>query len=315
VKLVDSHVSSGTGDFVLRELQTKKYRPQPVRRLAGVSRWTCLTDGIVADLLPLPPGNVVPLSYSPASRSVVEHTVRSQAERITRNNSPANQPQIPISLPNSASLENDEGHTDMGRTTEILENSSNDDLSIQAFGDGKPGKRFSNGVRATLKAIRTTWFNQPNAKVASALWFAQQVLETYNGVAARYFGNKNSQDRRDTGLQQHLVGLEKGARHVTFPDMLAFAELLTKGFPTGLLFLYTNVVSDAARGSDIQNIRKLLQSSRAAIDALDNFLDGNDTGVIFKRTGETEDGIRYYAKLGGLRVMVNEFEKHQLRHV
>jgi hypothetical protein len=182
-----------------------------------------------------------------------------------------------------------------------------DDLSIQAFGDENPRKKFSNGVRAVLKAIRTSWRKQPSKQIAEPVWFARKFLPKYLEVAKRYSADKTAQNRSVDALYQHIDALERGETQVKFPDIRAFAEFLAPNFPAGLLFLYSHIVSDAARGNDVQSVLNLLDSCATALDALRRYITREGLDGVFKKTGQTSDGIQFYAKIEGLRILTDEY--------
>jgi hypothetical protein len=172
--------------------------------------------------------------------------------------------------------------------------------------DGDPHKRFPNGLRATIKSIRKYWprgvYSGPGR---STLKFAGKFSETYNEVMSRY-GQKPTSEGALVRVINKLEGSGDQERSdITFAKMRAFAAFV--GIPTGLLLVFSQLVSYEAQGRSREDMLAFVAACRAAINALEGYANGLDSASKGFH-GKVKDGAGYHARLEGLLTMVDAYE-------
>jgi hypothetical protein len=185
---------------------------------------------------------------------------------------------------------------------------------------GDPKKKFSDGLKATLRAISRYWARPFGAEkrailVTSRLTrevFREEFEPIYREIEGHYGGvspNKN--------LTRTIKEINQGSTELPFFVMRAYAEYV--GLPTGLLLLFSNVMSDITQDDAPERVLNLLESSKVSIEALIRFLEnahesgGDLRNSLFEDNGQDELGRRRYnARLEGLEKMSTAFNSGRL---
>lgn len=123
--------------------------------------------------------------------------------------------------------------------------------------DGTEGKRFPNGISATVRAIYTSWHAVANGEPAGAefltpLEFCDRTnfAAVYGEVLAHYPGISK---RATTSLHSMLDDLDAGNRtNIAFHHLRTLAQFV--GLDTGLFLLFTQFVSNERKDIDERGI-------------------------------------------------------------
>jgi hypothetical protein len=185
---------------------------------------------------------------------------------------------------------------------------------------GHPKKKFSDGVRSTLKSIAKYWpasAEQLEGKSIELLTrkrsvddFVADFEETFRRIQDHYGGVS-----KDANLKKKITVIHAGDTELPFYEARAYADYL--GVPTGLMLLFTNCMSDITQEHEPAAVINLLKSSQAAIDALVSYLenaakDGGDVhSAMYETIAVDKDGLEYIADLRGLAAMVAAFRSNR----
>jgi len=176
---------------------------------------------------------------------------------------------------------------------------------VLARKDHDPHKRFPNGLKATLKAIRKFWDRKRKTDFRPGVGrrpgaFAELFQATYNRVGGYYH-----EDERSIGAVRAAVDRLEGSGEelksdISFWQIRSFAEFTE--LPSSLLVLYGQMVSYEAQGRTRVEIRDFLSRCRQALDALDEYTKGKDDRehIFHHRFSVTENEMEYIALLAGL---------------
>lgn len=176
---------------------------------------------------------------------------------------------------------------------------------------GHKKKKFSDGVRATFQAISRHWKRDIKTGKGTIVEKSQELDEfvnrfqkIYRRIVKHYGGLKGP----NKNIKRMVRDLNAGTVKLPFHLQRAYAEYV--GVPTGVLMIFTNIVSDATQKTSKADLLNKLESSQQAIAALIDFLKG-DTRVdvsLFNDLPGKGDGRHYEAKLEGLEKMVKAYQ-------
>jgi hypothetical protein len=138
--------------------------------------------------------------------------------------------------------------------------------------DNDKKKHFPNGIAATVLALVNYWLNLTEQKpeFLSVEDFVKEsdLVNIYNTVALMYGGVANAAEN-DGGVEGLIGGLTRNEQALHYIHLRALADLVK--IPTGLLLLFTQMVSDEYRalleeedrGKPLETIR----SAKAVLEA------------------------------------------------
>jgi hypothetical protein len=179
--------------------------------------------------------------------------------------------------------------------------------STVSLKDGDGHKRFPNGLRGLIRSLRKYWPANLVMKGEghSVETFVEGYISTYNVTAERYGAKKKTSAG---GLKRKLDKLEgngEETRHVNFVDLRALSDHV--GLPaSGLLLLYSQFISEDARGASLKDQEVFLDRIINGLESLRSYLKACESAgerpFTEPRTGDT-----YKARLDGLQKLIEGY--------
>jgi hypothetical protein len=162
---------------------------------------------------------------------------------------------------------------------------------IEKFPDGTE-KDVPNGVRATMKMIRSMWENEGKAVSAIEEIAGSALLRVFTHFHFM-FGKKRSQ-------QIHRIPkLENGTTELKLKDLIALASYT--GIPAGLLLLFTHAVSEESRSG-----QKGLIEIQAGIRGIIKSLQVVDAEIEDRK--HESYGVFHYGKRGDEELLLARYD-------
>ena len=120
--------------------------------------------------------------------------------------------------------------------------------TIKVRPDGDPKKRFPTGISSTILAIQNYWLSLADGgdEHLTPLQFCNEgkFAATYERVTQHYRGIRKKARTR-TAIARMIHRVVNGNQDIEFFHLRAFAEHV--GLPTGLLLIFTQLVSTESR--------------------------------------------------------------------
>ena len=176
---------------------------------------------------------------------------------------------------------------------------------IVARPDFHAGKKFPNGIKATIKSIRKSWPREVSERAPrTPEAFGALLLETYNGISARY-GTDPSDPTKLARIIERLEGSgDSDDTDINFAKLRAYSDFI--GIPTGLFLIYTQLVSLERHGKSRSELANRLSKIRSALEVLEQYVaDPANEGLLFHQP-LTEN--EYQALLAGLKNAVGAYK-------
>ena len=171
--------------------------------------------------------------------------------------------------------------------------------------DGDPGKRFPNSLAATVRAIRRLWNVPPEISPRTTGEFEPIIQEYFQRVVELYPAEQD----QATDIDQWVERLESGDCEATYYHIRTYSEYVD--IPIGLLFIYSHLIGDAAKGQSKEELLQFLLSCEAGITALrENLVNSKDTqGGLLKFKPRSPMPAPYNASVSGLSEMQMAYKR------
>lgn len=173
-------------------------------------------------------------------------------------------------------------------------------LRTELRADGDQKKLFPNSLRLLISSMRKFWprpISDDDGQVVED--FLLHFEPVFRVIEDKYHGHKKNSDLK--GLVHRL---ERGDSDISYYHMRAFSEL--SGIPIGLFCLYSHVVGDSAKGYSKIDLLNFLDSNKAGIDALRDFLNSDENPDSLLRI-PSDGADPYTVKLHGLLLARDAF--------
>ena len=172
--------------------------------------------------------------------------------------------------------------------------------------DSSPHKKFPNGLKSVLKSIRKFWPNDISTEIRNDRAFAKGPFGTRFNMVAGYYGKKS---KGPSALKKRIEKLEANGKYgtdISFYEMRAYAEFV--GLPTGLLLVYTQLVSvEAEQKGDKagrEHVSAELQKMILGMRALEAYLvSASSKAPALHDPDKDPEGVVFQARMAGLRAM------------
>jgi len=183
---------------------------------------------------------------------------------------------------------------------------------IIARKDGDEHKKFPNGLKATLKAIRKFWSPKKRSEFRrghgrTPLKFAEQFMGTYNRVGSYYREDEKSAEAIAAAISRLEGSGKVNLSDINFWKLRAYAEFVE--VPSSILLLFAQLTSYEGQGRSRQEITNFLNNCASAVCALQRYIEANsDRKHLFhERLSEDENQVEFIARLAGLYNMSAAF--------
>lgn len=177
--------------------------------------------------------------------------------------------------------------------------------------DGDKDKRFPNGLKATLKAIRKYWCPQLRSDFKhnvgrTPLKFAADFRATYNRVGGYYSETVRSQEAIAAAVCRLEGNGSVNVSDIKFWQLRAYAEYVE--VPSSLLLLFGQLVSYESQGHSREEIANFASNCANAIRAIQLYMSQKEGDCLFhKKLSESEFEVEFVAILKGLYKMSSAF--------
>jgi hypothetical protein len=178
---------------------------------------------------------------------------------------------------------------------------------VHVVPDGHETKRNPNGLRAAFRAIRQFWDSKDDS-ARSMEEFSKLFENVCTKISSHYGGDFGGE------ISSYLSNMEADQKYIRFFEIRMYSEFL--GIPTGLLLLYSQLISDEAnlminnsRGfSTKEHLSELIEKSINSLNHLKETVLEYDPAKKNSFFVEMQkDKKSYDAKIEGLSRIVSRF--------